>query len=168
MENESKNRNNSGRFRNWLIGGAAVVLSLGAIGGVSAVYADGGPGQFMMHRGFGFGGPFADRGIERALKSVNATEAQEEKVWEIVDGVRSDIRLVFRDFRGSKEQLTTLLEADTVDRDAVQEFRAERIVTLDAASHRLTEAFLDAVDVLTPEQRTELMKRMEKSGPGRR
>lgn len=157
-----------GRTRNWLIAGAVALAGVAAIGGIGAVQANGGPGHFMgKGGGFGFGGPFAERSIDRALRAADATAEQEDKIWEIVDDARSDLRVVLRDARDTRERLTGLLSAETIDRAAVQSLRAERIVTLDSASHRATEAFLDAVEVLNPEQRAKLLERFRQRGPHR-
>jgi periplasmic protein CpxP/Spy len=46
-----------------------------------------------------------------------------------------------------------LLAQQTVDRTAIEKFRADLMETHDAVSRRLVQAVVDAAEVLTPEQR---------------
>lgn len=145
--------------RRLVVGGLALV----AVAGAGAAIAGGGWGGHggWRHGGPGFGGGF---GIERAFDAIDATAEQEKKIWEIVDGVRGEVRPMMRDFRGTREQLAEILGAPTVDRAAVEKLRAERVAALDQASQKITTALLDAAEVLTPEQRAKLKLRMEEGG----
>ena len=51
---------------------------------------------------------------------------------------------------------TTLLTQPSVDRAAIEAFRAEQIALADAASKRIAQALADAAEVLTPEQRRKI------------
>jgi protein CpxP len=61
-----------------------------------------------------------------------------------------------------------LLGAATIDREAAEKLRAERIAAADEASRKLTTALLDAAEVLTAEQRAELLEHFEDRGWHRR
>ena len=50
------------------------------------------------------------------------------------------------------------LSKPTIDRVALEQLRTEGIELADTASTRLVEALADAAEVLTPEQRAELME----------
>ena len=54
-----------------------------------------------------------------------------------------------------------LLTAPTVDRAAIELFRAEKMVLADQASRRIAQALGEAAEVLTPEQRTEVGERLK-------
>jgi len=54
-------------------------------------------------------------------------------------------------------QVIQLMSQPVIDRAAVEQLRATQMAALDAASKRLTLAFEDASEVLTPEQRQKLI-----------
>lgn len=141
-------------LRNVMLAAGAVLL----VGGGLA-WANGGP---HGHRfGPGMMGGFAEHRLERMLESVDATREQEDRLWTIIDDARADLRPVGREFRDTRDEIAKLLAAPAIDRAAVEKLRADRIATADTASKRATEALLAAAEVLTPEQRAELAKRLE-------
>lgn len=154
MENTPKTRG----LRKYILGGMAAALVFGAIGITGAVHANG-------FRAPGFG-PFSDFRLERALKSVDATGDQREKIWTIVDIARTEIRPMMRGINDQREALESLLTADTLDRAAVEALRKQTLANADAISARATKALLDAAEVLTPGQRTELLERRHQFRPG--
>lgn len=142
----------------------AVVLGLGAIGTVGAVQAQG----FFNEMGGDpdFGGHFAGHMLDRALGSVDATDEQRAEIRVIVDEVSTEIRTMTSDLGDPKEQVAALLAAETIDRAAFETLRQQMLETGDEVSARAMEAFLDAAEVLTPEQRVELTERSKGFGPG--
>ena len=116
------------------------------------------------HHGGGFGG----RGLERMLDAIDATDEQADKLWEIAGQVQSQMWPMGREFHQTREDLTELLTAETVDAEAVEALRSERIAAIDEMSKTMTAALVEAADVLTPEQRAELAKHFEERGPKRR
>lgn len=151
------------RRRGWIVAGSLAVLALGGIGAATAVSAGG--GRFAGGP-FG-GGPFAGHGIDRALEAVDASPEQEKRIWAIIDATRAELRPLGREFRDARGTVKELLGAGNIDRAAVEKLRAERIAAIDAASRKLTEAVVDAAEVLTPEQRAKLASRFEERGFGR-
>jgi Spy/CpxP family protein refolding chaperone len=51
--------------------------------------------------------------------------------------------------------------APEIDREAAERLRAEKIETIDRASRRMTDALIEAAEVLTPEQRAALIEKFE-------
>jgi Spy/CpxP family protein refolding chaperone len=144
----------------WVKRGLVAALAVAAVAGVGVTLAQGsgwGPGGGWGHGGHGFG----EGRLERMLGSVDATADQEKKIWAIVDGARGEIRPIMRDFRDTRGQLATLLSAPTIDRAAVEKLRAERVAAADQASKKLTDAMVNAAEVLTPEQRAKLAERFK-------
>ncbi|TIU97082.1 MAG: hypothetical protein E5W00_24495, partial [Mesorhizobium sp.] len=68
----------------------------------------------------------------------------------------------------TRDDVAKLLGAATVDRAAAESLRAERVTAVDEASRKLTTALLDAAEVLTAEQRAEMLKHFEDRGWHRR
>ena len=147
------------RFGKWLVAGSVAVLGLGAIGSIGAVQAH---GVFHDMKG----GPFAGRMLERALGSVDATAEQRSKIEAIMKEAKAEIRTMTSGLDDSRKQFATLLAAETIDRAAVEALRQQTLKTGNAVSARGLEAFLNAADVLTPEQRAELIKQRKGFGPG--
>lgn len=161
--------------RRLVIGGVAVVAlaGVGVAGALSQDFGgmqrfgmgEGGPGMhqvaFRHHGpGFGFGGP----GIGRILGEIDATDEQEDKLEAIMDQLHDDVRPVLRSFRDTREDLAELLSATTVDAAAVETMRAERVAAVDEVSKKVAAALVQAAEVLTPEQRTELKEHFEDRG----
>ena len=145
--------------RGWIVGGlAATALIVGA--GVAASQPWGGHGS-------GFGGMRGERGVTRMLERLDATPEQKEKITAIMKGVREELQPMRGSMRTLREDAARLLKADTIDRAAIEKLRAQRIEQADAASKRMTKAFADAAEVLTPKQRAEFVGRMEGFASGR-
>jgi protein CpxP len=165
----------------WLVVGALGLVAVGGIGVAAAVSQDmmqprfeqaawggwgggGGDGPRGGHHGprhGGMGGP------ARIFSELDLTDEQEDKIFAIMDRVRTEARPVMRDFRDMREDLTQLLAAPTIDKAAVETLRAERLAQADAASKTLSAALLEAAEVLTPEQRTKLAEIVEEGPRGR-
>ncbi|MBM3608673.1 MAG: hypothetical protein FJX29_09535, partial [Alphaproteobacteria bacterium] len=62
----------------------------------------------------------------------------------------------------AREQLVSLLKADRIDRAAIEKLRADRVKAMEDASRKLADALTQAGEVLTAEQRRELISLMEK------
>lgn len=131
------------------IGIAAVI----AIGAGAAIAGGGGWAKGGMH---GMGMRFAEHRFERVMDEIDATDAQQDKIWAIVDKTRADLRPVGREFRDAREEAMTILSAPTIDKAAVETMRAARIAAIDAASKQAVAALIEAAEVLTPEQRAKL------------
>lgn len=171
--------------------GAAVVAVVAGIGLASAQgqefgsrfsWDDAGPGMHhgMTHKaGWGWGDDDGERGgmgrhhggmrhIGGVMDEIDATPEQEKKLFAIFDGVRGEMRDTMIDFRSTRGEVIDILGAATIDRDAVEKLRAERVAAMDAASKTMTAALVEAAEVLTPEQRTKLAALIEERGEGRR
>ncbi|PDT37050.1 MULTISPECIES: Spy/CpxP family protein refolding chaperone [Sinorhizobium] len=180
MENEDKNLSSptagapasKGWGRRAAIGGLAAVGVVGAVGFAAARSDDFGFGMgrfgmggHIMHAHMG--GGFMEQRIGSMLDELDTTPEQEDKLWDIIDNARTEIRPTFRDFRETREQVIELLGAATVDRAAAEKLRSERIAAIDAASRKMTTALLEAAEVLTPEQRAKLAAHLkERRGRG--
>ena len=92
------------------------------------------------------------------LGRIDATDDQKEQVQAIIgNGVENLVGLA-QQHRENHEAWRVELSKSTIDRVALEELRKSGIELADTASTRLIEALADAAEVLTPEQRAELME----------
>jgi|KBSSwiStaDraftv2_1062776.scaffolds.fasta_scaffold584750_2 protein CpxP len=150
----SQSTSKPGRFRLRLLALIGIPL---AILGAGIVYAH----QHGGHQS----GMFSEQGIgahldqvQGILGRIGASDAQKSQI----DGI---LRAAFNDFRGTHDahyaafgKFHELLLAPNVDRAQIEALRAEQVKSLDDASKRLVTSIEDAVEVLTPEQRTAFMQ----------
>lgn len=173
----------SSGFARWAVIGALGLAAIGGIGVATAVSQDmmaprfeqaawggwgggdgprGGGGMHgQRHGGPGFGGP------ARIFSELDLTDEQEDKIFAIMDNVRSEARPLMREFRDTREDLAQLLGAATIDKAAVEALRADRVAKADEASKKLTEALVSAAEVLTPEQRAKAIEMLDEGPRGR-
>lgn len=162
MTQETPNPKAPRRLRNLAMAGGVLVLSLAAVG---AAVSSGGaaraeePARFERVWGGGFGG----HGLDRMLRSVEATPEQRKTILDAMDAAQQEIRPQVRALHEKRDQIEGLLAAETIDRAAFEQQRQELLATFDSVSKEALDAFLTAAETLTPEQRAELR---EKRGSG--
>ena len=111
--------------------------------------------------------------VRGALEDVGATTAQEDKIHDIIATTWTDIDKGGADREAMRKQILDLMKAPTLDREAIEKLRAEKIGEIDAKSKTLVGALVDAAGQLTPDQRAKLVQHMEErqaesggGGPG--
>ena len=167
MEN-IKSMKDSTTKRRSLFKRAGVFVAIAAIAGGIGLHAQahGGPG----FRGGFFGGTMdaaqIDERAERMLKhlavEINATPEQQQKLAPIVKAAIRDLQPLRTQMQATRKQAMEIMSAEQIDRGAIERLRVEKLQTADALSKRMTQALADAAEVLTPAQRAELAKRMER------
>ena len=162
----------SRRGRRYL-GIAAIVLAAGLTGAVATqAFSDQGFGRGHW-RGHGMmGGPMgpgfdparaedrADRMVRHLAIEIDATTEQQDKLRTIVKAAVKDLVPLRARAQAAHQRARQLLTQPTVDRAAIEAFRAEQVAQMDAASKRLSQALADAADILTPEQRQKISEHM--------
>ncbi len=140
------------RHRRWWIAGAVALAVIVAVGAAA----------FSFH-GHGHGiERFAEKRIDRMLNKVDASEEQRAEIAGIVGEAVAEMKELRGVFGETRQTLFTTLGAETVDRQALEELRLEKLETMDQVSRRLVTALADVADVLTPEQRSELVEHMQR------
>jgi len=97
-----------------------------------------------------------------ALRDVDASEEQREKVTAIAAGAVDDLMRLRQQHVQNREALHAQLGGAAVDRAALEEIRKSEMALADEASRRFVRAVADVAEVLTPEQRQQLMQKFER------
>ncbi|HTE15410.1 MAG TPA: Spy/CpxP family protein refolding chaperone [Burkholderiales bacterium] len=149
---------------------ATVAALAGGVGWQAHAHAHGGPGFGHGFLGGIMRGAPSDERIERMMKhffvEINATPEQQQRLTPIVKQAASDLQPLREQVRSTRKQAATLFTAETIDRGAIENVRAQRLQMADAVSRRLSQAFADVAEVLTPAQRKALAERMQKRHGG--
>lgn len=98
----------------------------------------------------------ADRMIRHLSIEIDATAEQQDKLRAIVRDAVKDLLPMREKAQSARATARELLTQQTIDRAAIEKFRADQIAIHDAASKRLVQAVADAADVLTLEQRRKI------------
>jgi periplasmic protein CpxP/Spy len=152
----------------------ALVLALGV--GTTAFFA----GQAFSQPGFG---PFghggwhgrgfmmgqmdpaqvedrADRMVRHLAIEVDATADQQERLRAVVKSAVRDLLPMREKAQAARQRGRELLTQTTIDRAAIEAFRAEQVAQMDAISKRVAQAVTDAATILSVEQRRKIEDRL--------
>jgi len=104
-----------------------------------------------------------ERMVAHVAIEIDATDEQKEKLTAIFVSAANDLLPMRTEMLESRQagELVGLLTAPTVDRAAIEAFRADKLALADRASRRIAEALGAAAEVLTPAQRAEIGERIE-------
>src|SRR5262249_44682865 len=102
----------------------------------------------------------ADRLIRHLAIERDATTEQQDKLRAVVGGAVHDLLPMREKLLAARATARDLLTQQTIDRGAIEKFRADQIAVHDATSKRLVQAVADAAEILTPEQRRKLSNMM--------
>ena len=100
--------------------------------------------------------------VKWALRDVDATEEQQQRVTAILKGAVDDLHKLKDRHRQNRADFAAQLGGATVDRARLEEIRKAELALADEASRRLVAALADVADVLTPEQRQELLEKFQR------
>lgn len=168
MQDVSKPENGRQRCRRGSAHGFFSGLVIGGLLGTLAVVGY----NAYSHAGWmGHAGHISDPqlAIERAeiatdfvLMQVSASEAQRQQVKAIVKDAINDLLPLREQHRATHQAFVDALAQPTVDRAALEQLRVAAIQRAQTASTRLVQAIADVAEVLTPQQRTELIQLPER------
>jgi len=162
------------RRRGFVAGIVLGALGAGVVGfavGATMPAAEAALGM-IAHRGFGSdhdGPPTPEEAKERAeffvgfaLHRLDATDDQEDRVHKIVNGAIDEVFPVIQEHRANRDEFRGILAGPTIDRAAIEKLRIEELALVDTLSRTIAAALADSAEVLTTEQRTELVERLER------
>jgi Spy/CpxP family protein refolding chaperone len=149
--------------------GLWVALAVMLFGGATAATAARayGFGGGWRHGG---GGEMMERRIARLLDKVGATEAQKTQIKTIWEGLRPELKTLHQQKEQIRKQIAQAAAAPTIDAAQVEQLRRQSVQLMDQGSSVFTRGLLATAQVLTPEQRKQVLaemdKRHRKHGPG--
>ena len=150
------------RRRWWLLGGIgaalAGVLSLAASSSHGHWHHRGG-GQRMAQLSPEDAARRIDKMVDWVLSYVDASTEQKQRVAELARTASVDLLKLHQEHRANRDALLNLLAGATVERDALETLRARELQLADTASRRFADVLAGAAEVLTAEQRAQLVQR---------
>jgi len=100
------------------------------------------------------------RMVRHAAIEIDATDEQSEKIATLLTAVARDLKPMRDDMHAAATEIHELLLEDSIDRQALERVRAERLAEADRISKKLIDAIADVGEVLTAEQRKVLDERI--------
>lgn len=144
-------------------------LFVGGLLGALLTFVVGATAHFDDHRGRHFGSHAPGMLSERAefatafmLKKLDATDAQREQINAIVQETIAELQPLMSEHRSTRDAMREILEQPYIDRDALETLRVATLQSADTASKRMVQGVADTADVLTQEQRLELLALKER------
>ncbi|MEM9174429.1 MAG: periplasmic heavy metal sensor [Myxococcota bacterium] len=104
----------------------------------------------------------ASEGVEHLVWRLDGTDAQTEALEGIVLDAIDELAAAYGPREDVRAELSALLTADTIDRDAMEALRARHFERADRLTGIATARLADALEVLTPAQRAQLDERLDK------
>ncbi|MEO8409911.1 MAG: Spy/CpxP family protein refolding chaperone [Propionivibrio sp.] len=105
--------------------------------------------------------------VDRVFSRVDATDAQKERINVIATTALRELKPLRDTLRATRIEGIELFSAMTIDRTAIETFRADRIDDLTRASAIMATAMADIAEVLTPAQREQLRDKLLERLEGR-
>ena len=145
------------------VGLIAIAASLVAIAGGALAFA---------HSSGGHHGPMtgdSQRHLEHMqamLTKIGASDAQKAQIDGILKPAFDEMKAAHESHSAAFKQFHEAITAPSIDRARLESLRAGQLKSLDDASKRLVTAISDAAEVLTPDQRAALAKRIEEHHRG--
>jgi periplasmic protein CpxP/Spy len=102
--------------------------------------------------------------ISRMIWAVDGTPEQKDRLMKLSQAAMADMKPLREQQMAARKKAMTLLAAPSVDRNALEQLRAQQSTLHDAISKRMTQHLADAAEVLTPAQRSKLAERMKQRG----
>lgn len=99
-----------------------------------------------------------DFAVDWVLSRIEADDSQRERARAIVGNAIDDLFPLMAQHQDNRKAFAAQLSAPTIDREALEELRLAELQLAEQASRRFVATLADLAEVLTPEQRTELIE----------
>lgn len=121
-------------------------------------------GHHGMHMREGMDPAKAGKHLERMIARhvPDATPEQKARLSTIAKAAMSDLQPLGAKQRAARAEGMRLLTQPTIDRGALERVRVEQMQIAEARSKRMSQAWADAAEVLTPAQRATLAEQFAK------
>jgi protein CpxP len=145
------------------VGLIAIAASIAAIAGGALAYA---------HSGGGHHGPMSGKSehhlehVQAMLTKIGASDSQKAQIDGILKPALADMKAAHQAHSAAFKQFHDAITASSIDRARLESLRADQLKSFDETSKRLVTAISDAAEVLTPEQRATLAKKIEEHHRG--
>ena len=148
----------TGLGRKFLIGGVAIAVAAGA-GAYAFANNDNWGGRHTFMRGY------MEYRLDQMLTEAGASDEQKSKLKAIVTTTIDEVRPDREARKAMRDEIIKLIEAPTIDRNAIEALRAKQMAQFEERSKAIAKAVADAAEVLTPDQRKKLVEEMREFGP---
>jgi periplasmic protein CpxP/Spy len=138
----------------------AAVATLGLLG---KALAQGTP-ERSAHAGRGDPAAMIERRVDGLIKMVNGTPEQKAKLIALAQAAMIEMKPMREQLIAARRKGMEMLSAASIDRGAIDKLRAEQVQLMDALSRRMSTHMMDAAEVLTPAQRTQVAEKMKSRG----
>ncbi|WP_076593190.1 Spy/CpxP family protein refolding chaperone [Herminiimonas arsenitoxidans] len=155
-----------------MVGATAAIVSVLSFAGVSYAQEGQAPQTTTQQKHFDhrdkMNPEHAGKRFDRMLSRLvpDATPEQKTKLDAIAKAAFTDLRPLHEQSRAAHAQGLKLLAQSTIDRKAIEQVRQTEQKLADQRSRRMSQAFADAAEVLTPAQRVKAVEQLSKHGPG--
>jgi protein CpxP len=102
-----------------------------------------------------------ERRIDRLVQDLDGTAEQKSRLVAIASAAMADLRPLRDQARQARLRGLELLAAPVIDKVALEQARLAQMQAADARSRRMTQAWADAAEVLTPAQRVQAAARLK-------
>ena len=143
------------------VGWVAAVLFLVSLVAFAAHRVHASPEGFgSHHQRFGHG--FAPHRLFKMMHHLDLTREQRERIGEVMDEQRPQMRTFMLDMVDAKSALQDILNNPQYDPNAIESLAKTQAANAEAMFISTAAAFAKIGGILTPEQRQEVAKRMER------
>lgn len=156
--------------RMMMITASAALVSALSFAGVTYAQEGQAPQKAQAERHFGQHGKMdpakAEKRMQHKLDRLvpDASAEQKAKLSVIAKAAFNDLRPLQEKSRAARAESMKLLAQPTLDRKAIEQVRQTQQQLADQRSRRMTQAYTDAAEVLTPAQRVKAVEQLNKRG----